>query len=36
MRAEQGRAEITCQYCNTHYEVSGEELATMAAALMEN
>lgn len=30
---EQGRAEVTCHYCNTRYEIGGDELRAMVARM---
>lgn len=33
---EQGRAEVTCQYCNERYVIGGPELLEIAASVVEN
>lgn len=33
LRAEQGRAEVTCHYCNSRYEVDGDGLDRLIAEL---
>ncbi|MEB3299342.1 MAG: Hsp33 family molecular chaperone HslO [Candidatus Sericytochromatia bacterium] len=35
MIEEDGRAEVRCHFCNTHYQVSAQTLAALAAGLSE-